>query len=242
MKKAKVPLLIAMAVLLAASACLTTLPGKDTAPSMSSINLTASSLAKILTSAPRITIIVTLPNPSETAVILPTTTPFPSITPLPTATATFTNTPFGFVASKTPVPPTASAVPGVPVVETPDPAEGATDDWGSEYRCSLISKSPPNWTVVPASGKYKVSWTLLNSGTKRWQTDAMILTFWDGNNLSKGERTTTLVRDVKVGEKITPVINIYPPTTPGEYRSVWALRLVRGGHVFCTFTYKITVK
>ena len=239
MNKAKVPLLIATAVLLVASACLTTLPGTASSPSLSSINLTASSLAQILTSVPRTTVITTLPIPSETAVIFSTKTSFPSITPLPTATATFTNTPFGFVASKTPVPPTST---GVPLLETPDPAEGATDDWGSEYRCSLISKSVPNWTVVPASSKYKVAWTLLNSGKKRWQTDAMVLIFMDGSDLSKGERSVFLVRDVKPGEKITPVINIYPPKIPGNYRSVWGLRLLKGGHVFCTFTYKITVK
>lgn len=239
MNKAKVPLLIATAVLLVASACLTTLPGTATVPSMSSVNLTASSLAQILTSAPRATLIATLPSPSETAPIFSTTTSFPSITPLPTATATFTNTPFGFVASKTPEPPTST---GIPLVETPDPAEGATDDWGSEYRCSLISKSIPNWTVVPANSKYKVSWTLLNSGKKRWQTDAVILTFLDGSDLSKGERSVFLVRDVKPGETISPVINIYPPKVPGNYRSVWGLRQVKGGHVFCTFTYKITVK
>jgi hypothetical protein len=60
--------------------------------------------------------------------------------------------------------------------------------------------------------------------------------------LGKGERSATLVRDVKPGETVTPIINIYPPKTPGHYRAVWALRLVKTGHVFCTFTYKITVK
>jgi hypothetical protein len=182
-------------------------------------------------------VVVTKPAPTETEII--TTTPFPSITPLPTATATFTNTPFGFVASATPVPPTST---GVPMVITPDPAEGATNDWGSDYRCTLTGKSPPDWTEVPPNGKYKVSWTLMNTGHKRWQTDAMILVFIDGNNLSKNERSTTLVRDVKPNESITPVINIYPPSAPGNYRSVWGLRLLKTGQTFCTFTVKVTVK
>jgi len=240
MNKAKNPLLIAMAVLLAASACLTALPATAPAPSMPSINMTATVLAQFLTSVPRITIVATRPAATQTVVI--TNTAFPSITPLPTATATFTNTPIGFVASDTPAPPTSIAAPDATPVETPDPAEGATDDWGSDYRCTLTGKTPPNWTVVPSGGKYKVSWTLLNSGHKKWQADSILLSFIDGTNLSKTERTTTLIKDVKVNEWITPVINIYPPSAPGNYRAVWAMRLLKTGHVFCTFTIKVTVK
>lgn len=237
MNKANVTLLIAMAMLLAA--CFATPPVTAPAPSLSSINMTATSLAQFLTSAPRITAAATQRRaPTETVESM-TTTPFPSITPLPTATSTFTVTPFGFKASATPQPPTET--PSV-VDVTPDPAEGATGDWGSDYRCTLIDKSPANWTVVPSGGKYKVSWTLQNTGRKRWQTDAMELAFIDGVNISKDERVTTLVRDVKVGESITPVINIYPPTAPGNYRAVWGLRLTKGGRVFCTFTVKVTVK
>jgi hypothetical protein len=239
MSKAKKPLLIALAVLLAASACLTTLPATAQPQSISSINLTATSLVKILTFAPRNTVIATQPAPSETATISASTTPFPSITPLPTATATYTVTPFGFVASATPITPSPTVA---ALVETPDPAEGATDDWGSDYRCSLINKSPANWTEMKAKQKYQVTWTLLNSGVKRWQTDAVILVYVDGADLNRNERTSKLVRDVKVDEAVTPIINILTPNEPGRYRSVWGLRVVKTGHVFCTFTVKITVK
>jgi hypothetical protein len=119
--------------------------------------------------------------------------------------------------------------------------DGRTDDYGSDYRCTLISKTPANWTVVPAQQKYKVSWTLLNSGKKKWQVDQMTLTFVEGARLEK-ESPYLLVRDVKVNQTITPVVNIYPPKTPGTYKSVWGLRTNKDSHLFCTFTVQITVK
>jgi hypothetical protein len=179
---------------------------------------------------------ICLANCKSTQTPASTMTAFPSITPLPPPTETPTLTPFGFVPSATLTPPTPIFAAG----ETPDPAEGATDDWGSPTRCSLLSKSPPDWTTVPPMAQYKVSWTLLNSGVKTWQANQMVLTFIDGTKLSQ-EKSFQLKSDVKVGRTITPVINIYPPKASGHYRSVWALRLLKNNHLFCTFTLKITV-
>jgi len=238
-KRTSAPFLIALAMILVASACLATLPVPDMAISTLTPNLTTTKLSQFLTSAPRITILPTQVVPTVAMLEAGTPTAFPSITPLPTATPTFTETPFGFVASPTPVPPTDTPI---AKVETPDPDEGATDEWGSDYRCSLIAKSPADWTVVPPKGKYKVSWTLLNSGHKNWQADGIRLDYMAGVNLSGSEKTQSLIRDVKVGETITPVINIYPPKEPGHYRTLWALRLIKNGHIFCTFTIKVTVQ
>jgi hypothetical protein len=162
---------------------------------------------------------------------------FPSITPLPTGTATFTQTPFGFKPSPTPAPPTnAISV----TSQATDSADGYTTDWGSDYRCTLISKTPPNGTIVPPLQKYKVSWTLFNSGHKKWQVENLLLVYLDGAKISP-DSSISLVRDVRVGESITPVINIFPPKAPGNYRSVWGLRLNTGMKVFCTFTFLVTV-
>ncbi|MEI6291804.1 MAG: NBR1-Ig-like domain-containing protein, partial [Chloroflexota bacterium] len=118
---------------------------------------------------------------------------------------------------------------------------GYTTEWGSANRCSLLEKSPFDWMVVPAQSKYKASWTLLNSGTRTWQANEMTLTFVDGTRLTI-DKKESLLRDVRVGQTITPVINIYPPKEPGRYRSVWGLRIIKTGRLFCTFTIKITVK
>jgi hypothetical protein len=234
MNRARIPLLIATAMILVASACLVTLPVSAPAPAAPVPVLAQTVVAK--TTASTAVLTTARPNPSETPA--DTMTPFASITPLPSATATGTETPFGFFASLTPMIPT-EVITGTG--EPPDSAEGATDDWGSNTRCSLISKTPPNWTVVPSLAKYKVSWTLLNSGHRAWQANEMVLTYVDGDRLTS-EKNLRLQRDVKVGDTITPVVNIYPPQKPGKYRSVWALRITKTGHLFCTFTIKITVK
>ena len=234
MNRARVPLLIAMVMVLVASACLVTLPVSVPAPVAPAPVVAQTAGVKPVVSTAVFT--NTRPSPSETPA--DTMTPFPSITPLPSATATGTETPFGFFASLTPMLPT-EVITGTG--EPPDSAEGGTDDWGSNTRCSLISKSPANWTVVPKLAKYKVSWTLLNSGHRTWQANEMVLTYIDGDRLSS-EKNLRLVKDVKVGDTITPVVNIFPPAKPGKYRSVWGLRITKTGHLFCTFTIKITVK
>ncbi|MCX6079467.1 MAG: NBR1-Ig-like domain-containing protein [Chloroflexi bacterium] len=234
MNRKKTPLLLAIAVVLVASACLVTLPvpvSVSASPSPAAVQTKANKPA-VSTAVFTATKLIPTLTPSITM------TPFPSITPLPTATATATETPFGFFPSPTAAPPTNALV---PTVEGVDPDEGFTTEWGSESRCSLIDKSPANWTQVPASGKYKVSWTLLNSGTKTWQANEMILTYIDGARLTT-EKKASLIRDVRVGQTITPVINIYPPRAPGNYRAVWGLRTIKTGRIFCMFTIKVTVK
>ena len=235
MNRTQIHLLIALGVVLVASACLVALP----APA-SSVGPTSPVLAKtevVNQIAP--TAVFTSTRASPTQSLPSTMTPFASITPLPTATSTATETPIGFFPTFTPVPPTAVIT---PTKEPPDTQEGATDDWGSPTRCSLISKNPTNWSVVRGGRQYKVSWTLLNSGTKTWQANEMVLVYYDGVKLTApNNKKSLLSRDVRVGQTITPVITITTPKLPGHYRSVWALRLLNG-HVFCTFTIKLTVE
>lgn len=229
--------MIALAVLLVASACLATLPVPASTPPTSSPDLAGTQGVTILTASaptalPTSTRSIPTPAPSVTM------TPFPSITPLPTATATNTATPFGYKDSPTPVPPTIAIS---PTFQATDSADGATDDWGSDYRCTLTAKTPLNWTVVPPLQKYKVSWTLLNTGHKRWQADQLTIVYVEGIRL-RADLPASLMHDVKVGESITPIINIYPPKEPGTYRSVVGMRVIKTGHLFCTFTVQITVK
>jgi hypothetical protein len=235
MNKVKAPLLIALAMVLATSACLVTLPAPAAVPATPPPNLVMTGKAQTLTAAPLATFTGSPVPPANTPTI--TLTPFPSITPLPTATSTPTETPIGFVASATPVSPTTTII---PTAETPDPAEGATDDWGSDYRCSIISKSPPNWTEV--KGSYKVTWTLLNSGHKTWQADEIHLTYVYGAKVVRGrDKVFALPKDVKPGQSVTVYVIIYPPKEPGRYRSIWGLHSSRTNHVFCTFTAKTVV-
>lgn len=234
MNKAKAPTLIALIVVLVASACLVTLPAPASAPSTLVPDLVSTGKVQTLTAAPTFTYTPTIVLDTATPTV--TLTYFPTITPLPTGTATFTETPFGFVASPT------MGTPGVgPGTATPDPADGATDDWGSDYRCSLIDKDPATGTVLSPKSLYRVSWTLYNAGKKKWQVSEMMVVLLDGPRFD-AEKSYKLVKDVKVGESTKPIFTIAIPKDPGNYRSVWGLQLNRNDHVFCTFTINFTVQ
>jgi hypothetical protein len=235
MNKSKTPVLIALATVLAASACLTTLSAPASIPATLTPDLVMIGKAQTLTAAPTATFTLTPIRATDTPTI--TLTPFPSITPLPTATNTPTETPFGYVETATPLPPTVTAV---ATVGTPDPAEGASSGYGMDYACKLASKSPLDWTVLPARSMWKVSWTLINTGRKTWDSGVKIV--WIEGARIGVEREYSLVKDVKSYQDITPVITILTPKEPERYRSVWGLRQTKTGRLFCTFTVKIVVK
>jgi len=233
MKRVRAPLLIALVMILAASACLVGLPAPSSLPTSPAGEVTEAK--EINPNAITAAFTVTRENPTQTPSV--TMTAFPSITPLPTATATFTETPYGFKASETPT------IFVIPTKESIDIDEGATDDWGSPTRCSLITKSPMDWAVVHPGTQYKASWTLYNSGIKTWQANQMVLVYVDGAKLTAAsQKKTSLNSDVRVGRTITPIITITAPKLPGHYRAVWGLRLLKDNRIFCTFTIKVFVQ
>jgi hypothetical protein len=234
MKKAKAPFLIALTVVLAASACLVTLPAPASMPSTLTPDLVSTGKAQTLTAAPTFTYTPTVILDTATPTL--TLTSFPSITPLPTGTATFTATPLGFVAS-----PTLGTPDLTPGTATPDPADGNTDERGSDYRCRLVDKDPATGTVLQSKSLYRVSWTLRNTGLKKWQVTDVVLVYLDGPRF-EAEKKYGLNKDVKVGEDTRPAFTITVPKGPGDFRSVWALKYVKSDHIFCTFTINITVE
>ena len=234
MNKANAPLLIALATVLAASACLATLPAPVSVPSTFTPDLAMTGKAQTLTAVPTATLTAIPVSATDTPTI--TLTPFPSITPLPSATSSPTKTPFGYFETPTPTPISATVQ---PTTETPDPVEGATNEHGA-YTCKLVTKSPPDWTVLPARNLYKVSWTLYNTGPKTW--DSSIVIVWvDGNRLGV-QKQYNFSNDVKVGRDADAVITIFTPNQPGHYRSVWGLRSLKTNLIFCTFTIKIVIQ
>jgi hypothetical protein len=232
MKKAKIPFLVSISVVLATLACVATSPAPASAPPTFTPDLIAAGEAQTSTVAHSIintaTAIPDSPSPTITR------TMYPTITPLPTATPTNTKTPFGFVASPT-LDYTATAE------WTPDPDEGATNDWGSDFRCSLLDKSPIDWAET--GGAYQVYWTLLNSGHKTWQANETVVMYVTGAKVVHGHnKVFKLNKDVRPGQTIKVMVIIYPPDAPGKYRSVWGLYSSRLNNVFCTFTAKTTMK
>ena len=231
MNRARTPLFVAVAVVLVASACLAV---QQPVPTRAPVTpkFTSLPVQATLPVQPSVAPTATLLNPSPAPSV--TYTAFPSITPLPTATATATETPFGYKLTSTPT------VPGTLGVETPDPMEGLTDDWGSPTRCTLVSKSPPDGMIAEPGGQLSATWVLVNSGTRTWDNSVAFIHL-DGPRLASPDfNKKDLGKDVKVGQSVTtPPIWFYAPKTSGKYRSVWGLR--KSGHVFCTFTVKITI-
>lgn len=232
MKRTPVLVFIVVVVLLVTSACFATPPVPPTAPASPPTAVKQAGGKPVSPkAASTATRLIPTDAPSNTM------TPFATITPLPTATATGTETPFGFVASLTPT----AVISTTP--EPPDPDEGATDEWGSATRCSLLSKSLPNWTTVNPGKEYRMTWELLNSGTKTWDSSQMVLVYLDGVKFtSPNHKKTTLPRNVDVGDTINASIPIYTPKLPGHYKAVWGLRMIETDRVFCTFTIKVYVK
>jgi hypothetical protein len=235
MNRAKAPFLIALATILAASACLVTLPASAPVAVTPTPDLALTGKAQTLTAMPSTTFTATPILTTDTPKI--TLTPFPSITPLPSATPTFTETPFGYFETPTPVPPSVTAQ---ATVETPDPDEGYSSERGSDYACKLVGKSPLDWTVVPAHSMYKVSWTLINVGRKTWDNNVAIV--WVLGTKLGSEKKFSLIKDVKPGKDIKPTITIFTPQAVGHHRSVWGLRSLKTGRLFCTFTIKMTIQ
>jgi hypothetical protein len=235
MNRANAPFLIALATILAASACLVTLPAPAPVAVTPAPDLALTGKAQTLTAAPTATFTATQILATDTPKI--TLTPFPSITPLPSATPTFTETPFGYFETFTPVPPSVTVQ---ATVETPDPVEGFSNERGSDYACKLVGKFPPDWTVLPARSMSKASWTLVNIGRKTWD-DMVAVEFIEGSRIGT-EKKYALVKDVKPGLDIKPTITIFTPKESGHYRSVWGLRSIKTGRLFCTFTIKIIVQ
>jgi hypothetical protein len=232
MSRANNPLLISLTTLLIASACLTTLSAPAAVPATPTPDLAMTGKAQTLTAAPAATFTITPVPPTNPPTN--TLTPFPSITPLPSATSTPTKTPFGYFETTTPLPA------GSATVETPDPAEGASNGYGSDYACKLADKSPSDWEILPARSTYKVSWKLFNIGRKTWDNNVIIV--WvDGPKIGT-EKKFTFIKDVKTGQDAKAVITIFTPDLPGHYRSVWGLRSVKTDEVFCTFTVKFILQ
>jgi hypothetical protein len=234
MKNVNLPLRVILATVFLTTACLVDLSPALPTPTP---DLASTAKAATLTAAPSLTATLTPILATETPTI--TLTPFPSITPLPTSTPTVTLTPIGYFETSTP---TLTALPSaVPAnaTETPDPDEGYSSPPGSEYACALVSKNIANGTPLVPGAMYKMSWTLVNVGVKKWD-DGVIATFMQGSKMNS-PRLEPLREDVKPGRETALVTTFFAPKAPGHYRAVWGLRVIKTERIFCMFTINVTV-
>lgn len=157
-------------------------------------------------------------NPSPTSTQVPTNTQEPTYTAVP-ATATATA-----------VPPTAAPT-LAPYTPTNTPAP---------YQCSIEGVSPSAGTQYASEADFDATWTLLNTGLNTWDQDSIDVVYVKGDKIYKNATIYDLPKTVKVGEKVSVIVDMRAPKDSGTYTTTWGLN--KGGTTFCTFSIEIKVK
>ncbi len=150
-----------------------------------------------------------------------TDTPVPTDTPTPTLSPTQT---FIFVlASLTPT-------------RKPTATNQATI---SGFGCELLSQSPEDGTHFAAKKSFNVSWTIKNTGDNPWDSGSVDFEYLSGTKMFTGTSIYDLPNDVDVNAKVKLTVPMAAPKNPGDYRTVWTLRL--GKNDFCHVDLRILV-
>ena len=164
---------------------------------------------------------------TQTARSLPTSTPTATFTPTPlnthTASPTPTNTVIFLLKSPTPIiPPTL-------------PGSGGGS---SGYNCEILSQYPGFGTTFSPRTNFDATWTLKNTGSKKWDRNSVDFTFSSGDKIHKVSGYD-LEKDVNVGQNITLSVSMQAPKTPANYTTYWTLN--DSGTTICKMTVSINV-
>lgn len=175
------------------------------------------------------------------AALIPTATPTEAATNTPEATATPQETSTA-IPSLTPLPtlalPTLAPTIIIPV-HTATPAKSSTP---SAYTCQVTEASPAANAVYPPGGDFDARWVVKNIGTKAWDQDNADFHFVSGTKMMENQSKLVydLPNDVAKGAKVTLILDMLAPKTPGYYSMTWAISM--NGSDFCRLTTTIRVK
>ena len=166
---------------------------------------------------------------TQTAAVLPSATPSPTITPtvvtetpLPTATATFI-----FVLST----PTSRVVP------TFTSSGGGTST--ENFSCQVTRVVPPNGSTFNPRDDFDAFWTVRNNGQKNWDRTSIDYVYSSGAKIHKVSGYD-LESNVKRGDSIDLGVDMRAPKDSGTYTTTWVMRA--GNKTFCTMTLTIVVR
>lgn len=158
-----------------------------------------------------------LAPPTATPSFTPVPTKTPSVTPSPTATFLF------LLATRT---------------RTPKPAP--TSEVGSgNYDCSLSDQTPADGSKMTPNQSFVVSWTVQNTGTATWDSNAIDFVYVNGAKLTSA-KTADLPETVASGDSVTLKLTMTAPNSTGNYKTAWSLE--KGKNDFCRVTISIIVK
>lgn len=163
---------------------------------------------------------------TQTVRALPTSTPTATFTPTPrntdTASPTPTNTVVFLLKSPTPLlPPTL-------------PGGGGS----SGLACDIVSQYPGFGTVFSPRTNFDATWTVKNTGSKKWDRNSVDFIYSSGDKIHKVSGYD-LEKDVNVGQNLTLSVSMQAPKTAANYTTYWTLR--DGGTKFCTMIVNINV-
>jgi hypothetical protein len=161
-----------------------------------------------------------LTPPTWTGTVTQNATSTASITPSPTEG-------FSFIL------PTVTKSP-FPLSNLP-PSGGGT----KKLSCSVAVVDPAIGAVVSPDQPFQARWTILNSGTNRWDDTAVDYVFVSGDILHL-EAAYDLTRSVRSGASIEITVDMRAPATPGSYSTTWNLK--DGSTLFCNMNLVIAVQ
>lgn len=178
--------------------------------------------------------------PTQTITNTPTPSKTPTQTPLPTSTVLFL-----FPTKTQVVFPTFTLVSGIgggsgsgsgKPTRTPNPNE---HDYTGSLHCALVGQTPSDGTVFSPRKKFKVVWTVKNTGTAAWRKHIIDYRYVAGDKFHKRDRYN-MNFIVDPGETIDMSVEMHAPKEPGSYETVWVVGLNKGS--MCSMTLSIIVR
>lgn len=143
----------------------------------------------------------------------------PSNTPLPTQTEAVPDTPVPVLPTATPfviVPPTNTVV----VSSGGGGGGGGNPAVQPDYACSVIARSPADYTVFKPGEDFDIKWTIVNTGKKNIRDGADV-------KYSSGEdfalKNFVELPLLKPGEKHQVILDAEAPSKLGRYVMVWVV-------------------
>lgn len=140
----------------------------------------------------------------------------PSNTPLPTQTEAVPPT-------ETPSLPTATPfviVPPTNTVVVSSGGGGSNPPVQAEYACSVVGRTPADYTVFKPGEDFDIKWTILNTGTRNIR-DGSDVKYSSGEDF--GLQDFVELPLLKPGERYQIIVDAEAPSRLGRYTMVWVV-------------------
>ena len=139
---------------------------------------------------------------AQTVTALPTSTPAPTDTPLPTPT---------------------EIIPTIQITTIPTfvfPTSTPVDTARTDYVCDIIDQKPFDDTSFRPGDSFDIKWTVVNTGTKKWE-DGTYIEYQSGPEMT--DKTQIDLPKLKPGAQHDVVLDAVAPSEAGTQIMVWAV-------------------